>query len=106
MRRLLVALALVAALVAVPVASAGPPYHFSNRALFEKSAKAAFIAAEKPTRYTVHSIGCAKDGVGRYFCAVAAESATSGPETYVAAISCPNDNGGDHCRITISRGGF
>jgi len=107
MRKLILA-ALVAGLTLVPVASAGAPYSFSNRTVFEKSATKQFQALSPKllgARFTVRSIGCANAGVGRRFCAVVASNSVSGTRRFVAAIVCPSDSGYG-CTLTISRGGF
>lgn len=89
--------ALVVALAAAPSALASDPYKFSHRAVFEKGAAKAFVALARTSRlgrYRVLSIGCAKGGAGRSYCAVVARAAT-GVDHFTYSIDCPTDAGGD-----------
>lgn len=88
--------ALLAALILAPVASAGAPYRFASRAKLERAAAVQFrsLAHRKlGGRFIVRSIGCAKGGVGRAYCAVVATSSRGGTQPYEFALLCPSDSG-------------
>jgi hypothetical protein len=95
MRRLaLVAAGALAALACAGTASADP-YRFRDRSVTERAVAKEFVSLERRKthrRYRVRSVGCAKGGVGRIFCAVAA-TGPDGTETFKVTVSCPDDSG-------------
>jgi hypothetical protein len=95
-RKAIALLTLALALVIVPLAAAGQPFKFSDRAAFEAVSAKNFVTTEKSVNhvtYSVRSIGCAKSGVGRAACIVVATSPDTGTLTFTFTVSCPDDKG-------------
>jgi hypothetical protein len=87
-RLLLVALA---ALMLVPVALAGAPFRFTNRASFERNMAQVFMRLPGVKREHVRSIGCAKSGIGRFGCIVVADDPARGLVRWQLGFSCATD---------------
>lgn len=96
----LLPLTLVVALVLASAAGAAGPYRFQDRPAAERGIATEFVKLEKRKKhrsYRVRSVGCAKGGVGRVYCAIVADG-PDGTETFQVTVTCP-DNSGKGCTI-------
>src|SRR5262245_45848415 len=104
MKTITIAAALLLALaLAAGSALAGGPFTFSTRALLERPSPSDLVKIAGQNglgKLTVRSIGCAKGGIGRVYCAVVT-TGSQGTQRWAYTIECPSDKSAG-CTGTIN----